>query len=153
MVISYQELDFSCGASTVCVLLQVLGIDVTEPTIRLLSGTTKEGADEADLMKAIRHYGLRSKDVACSSPNQAWAQLKNNLIAGRPAAACVDEWNHWIAVIGIVGDTVVVFDPANGGRKRLKDEGLLFYKREDFLARWECPTSDHEKYYYGILVF
>jgi ABC-type bacteriocin/lantibiotic exporter with double-glycine peptidase domain len=151
MSISYQELDFSCGASTVCVLLQVLGIDINEPTARLLSKTTKEGADEADLMRVIKHYGFRTKEISCSQDHQAWSDLTSGIISGRPAAICVDDWGHWVAVIGVVGDAVVVFDPAAGGHKRLSNEGLSFYKRRELLERWRYAESD--PYYYGILVF
>lgn len=146
----YQEHGWSCGAAALVNAARTLGKRVAEGRARSLSGTSEEGGtDEFGLISASRELGLTATPHHSSDSAAAWAFVRSNVLEGRPCMICVDSWGHWVTVIGIVGDRVVVIDPANT-KKNMSENGVLSLLRKDLLPRWRCPKE--EEPYYAIAV-
>lgn len=65
--------------------------------------------------------------------------LTHYLERGRPAVLCVDSGEHWVAAVGVLGDRVLVADPAD-------NELVLSYTTAGLVARWG------EGRYYGVVL-
>jgi ABC-type bacteriocin/lantibiotic exporter with double-glycine peptidase domain len=133
----FQEKKYSCGAASIRAILSIVGINVSEEEVRLVSNTTKEGADEYDLGRALTYYGLEHTHLECYSGEYSWRKLRKRLNEGYAVVCCVDKWTHWIGTIGVLGPKVVVFDPAFGDGSRETPEGTVVYSKEDFHQIWK----------------
>lgn len=148
-----QQRKFSCGPSSVRAALYVLGHTVTEAALRRWAGTTAEGTDERGMLRAIAHYGHRGKEYQAESGKRSWDWLRASLGRGRPALLCVDQWNHWVTVVGRLGAELLVFDPDSSDGRRKKYSGLMVYSKQDLLTRWIYTDEETNKQtYYGISV-
>lgn len=124
---------------------RALGIRVAEGRIRALAGTTEDGTDEDELIAAARGIGLKATAHHSADQSAAWAFVRANVLDGRPCVLCIDQWRHWVTVIGIVGDRVLLCDP-NDTKKNASENGIYSLSRPDLLRRWRHP-SDEEPFY------
>ena len=130
-----QQRRFSCGPSAVRAALYVLGHTISESSLRHWAGTTPEGTDERGVMRAIHHYGHKTREYQEESIKVSWNWLKTTLSRGRPVLLCVDDWDHWVAAVGRFGGKVMIFDPARE-RGRKMYSGLRFYSEQELASRW-----------------
>ncbi len=64
---------------------------------------------------------------------------------GRPAVLCVDQWDHWVAVIGVVGDRVVMQDSANT-KDNIEQNGIHLMTKSELIKRWKCKGTEKSLY-------
>jgi ABC-type bacteriocin/lantibiotic exporter with double-glycine peptidase domain len=149
--VELQERKFSCGPAACRAALYVLGHNVTEAALRKYAGTTPEGTDEKGIMRAINHYGHRTKEFQAESLKHSWSWLKKALGQGKPVLLCVDQWDHWIAAVGRLGGKIIIFDPdSSQGRK--KYSGLKVYNEHDLGKRWKFTETTGSSSYYAISI-
>ncbi len=146
----YQEESWSCGAAALVNAARALGKRVAEGRVRSVSGTTHDdGTAEDGLISGARELGLTATEHHSADSAAAWAFVRSNVLEGRPCLICVDSWGHWVTVVGLVGDRVLVADPANTKKNR-SENGVLSLLRKDLLPRWRCPKE--EEPFYAIAI-
>lgn len=145
----YQEHPWSCGPAALRSAGLVLGEKVAERTIRAKAGTTEDGTDEQELIHAARELGWTATPHHSADKAAAWAFVRANALDGRPVVLCLDQWTHWVTVIGIVGDKVIYFDPANT-KKNMDECGITITSRTSLSKRWRCPSE--EMPFYAIAI-
>lgn len=145
----YQMRAWSCGPASLVNACRALGFRVAEGRIRALAGTTEDGTEEDGLISAARELRLTATPHHGADQAAAWAFVRSNVMDGRPCLICIDQWNHWVTVIGIVGDRVLVFDPAET-KKNQSESGVHALSRTDLLKRWRHKSEDEPFYAIAI---
>lgn len=132
----YQALAHSCGPAALRNAAVALGVSVTEARLRALAGCTEElGTDEHGLICAAREIGLKATPHWSSDKNAAWAFVRSNVMDGRACLLCTSNWGHWVTVIGVLGDRVVLDDPSNAAAN-VHENGTHVLTRKQLLKRW-----------------
>jgi ABC-type bacteriocin/lantibiotic exporter with double-glycine peptidase domain len=147
--VRYQQRAWSCGPAALVNAARAIGVRIAEGRVRALAGTTEDGTDEDELIAATRGIGLKATPHHSADQNAAWAFVRANVLDGRPCVLCIDQWRHWVTVIGIVGDRVLLCDP-NDTKKNHGENGLYSMSRNDLFRRWRCPNE--EEPFYAIAV-
>lgn len=110
MSFSPQPNAWQCGPFALRHALLALGIVADERVITRASGATEAGADERDLGRAAARFGCA---LGCERFHDADATrraLAEHLRVPQPVLLCVDGWEHWLTVVGMEVDLVVVLD-------------------------------------------
>jgi predicted double-glycine peptidase len=118
-----QDLDHSCGASSLATLLNNLyGQNVTEEALLKAMDKGDGRASFADMARALPQFGFRAQGFAAS-----WEQLVRLKM---PVIVYVKHRrvDHFSVLRGIGNDTVWLADPSLGSRT---------YSRAQFLAMWQ----------------
>lgn len=142
--------DWSCGAAALVNASLTLGKTVSEGKVRKLAGTTREdGTDERGIIDAARALGLTATPSSSSDSTAAWAVVRANLLDGRPCLLCIDNWGHWVTAIGIVGERVIIADPAETVRNS-RENGIHVLRKTKLLKRWRHKAE--ETPYFSIAI-
>lgn len=148
-----QERKYSCGPAALRAALYVLGHNLTEPSLRRRSGTTPAGTDEAGIKRAANFYGHSARERSFDSSKKAWAWIKRTISLGKPVIICSDSWEHWMAVVGLFGGRVLVFDPYREQGQRRRYSGLKVYNEQELASRWGYHDEDTGlSSYYAIAI-
>jgi ABC-type bacteriocin/lantibiotic exporter with double-glycine peptidase domain len=138
--VRYQDLSYSCGPAALVNAVRVFGKRIAERRIRGLSGCTEQGTDEDGLIAAARQLGYTAASHWSADQTAAWSFVRANVLDGKPCLLCIDSWGHWVTVVGIFGDHVLLADPANT-KKNSSENGLHSLSRRELLKRWRCPNE------------
>ena len=141
--------SWSCGPASIVNAARAIGVRVSEGRIRKLAGTTEDGTDESEMIQAARGIGLTATSHSSKDQAAAWAFVKANVLEGRPCCLCIDQWTHWVAVIAVVGDRVILADSANT-KKNKSENGIISLSRTDLCKRWRAPGESEP--FYAIAV-
>ena len=96
-----QPNKWSCGPFALKYALIMLGKIVDEKEISRIAGTHWwAGTDEIKLGRAARAYDCDLRILRRTSSLRAKRELLLALKKGYPCLLCVDEWEHWITVVG-----------------------------------------------------
>ena len=145
-----QQRSWSCGPAALVNICRALGRRVAEGRARVLAGTTKAGGtDELGLISAARSLGLTAAVHSSSDKAAAWAFIRSNVADGRPCLLCIDQWQHWVAAIGVVGDRVLIHDPANT-KANVTESGLHPLSRPDVIRRLRHQGEQNAFYVIAI---
>ncbi|HET7085541.1 MAG TPA: C39 family peptidase [Rhizomicrobium sp.] len=124
-----QQFDYSCGSAALATLLRYhYGRDASEATV---FQAMYAAGDQARIQK-LGFSLLDMKTYLAASGYQADGyrlSLDNLAKAATPAIALIQvgSYKHFVVIKGVIGDSVLVGDPAQGLRK---------FSREDFLKSW-----------------
>lgn len=121
----YKQADSKdCGATCVKIIAKHYGKVLNIQTLRVLSETTREGANLLNLSDAIEQIGFRTLGIKVS--------LIKLLEAPLP---CILHWNsnHYVVLYKIKNDTFYISDPAIG---------LIKYSKSDFIKFWIGNNAD-----------
>jgi len=135
----FQRNFASCGTAALANALEALGIRRTEDELAPLCDSNVEGTSPKGILKAIKAISttelpLRGDSLKTSEP-LAWVLVQWYLVnEGRPMILCVDEDDHWVAVVGSLGDRVVVIDGA-------ETDLVLFYDKDGLIERWRASDG------------
>lgn len=101
MGLDTQPNKWQCGPFALKHALIMLGTFVHEREITKIAGSTaNDGTDEKMIDRAARKYDCKVNVVRKTNPLHAKRGLLLTLKRGRPALLCVDNWGHWITVVG-----------------------------------------------------
>lgn len=142
-----QERLYSCGPAAVRAILYILGHNATEAAIRKRSGTTPEGTDEKGIIRAIHHYGHKTKEYQSETRKVSWGWLKTELGRGHPVLLCANNWGHWLAAVGLLGGKVIIFDPDSSPGKKRRYSGISLFTEADLGPLWRHVEDGHGQYY------
>ncbi|HEY4181265.1 MAG TPA: cysteine peptidase family C39 domain-containing protein [Kofleriaceae bacterium] len=122
-----QETDATCGAACVRAVLRSAGHDVAEKTLARHTRTRRDGCDPVDLIRALRHYRVRSTPVYGMTDGQLRREL------ARDAAVILgirddDNEGHWVVAVGCDARSIRVMDPWRGEQTAIA--------WADLAARW-----------------
>lgn len=145
----YQATDWSCGPASVVNACQALGIRAAESRIRRLAESDSDGTDEVHLIQAVRALGLKATPWGGTGASAAWAFVRSNVADGRPCLLCIDQWSHWVCVVGSVGTRVIVADSVRTTRN-LAENGVHAVSRPALIRRWRRRNS--QEHFYAIAV-
>jgi hypothetical protein len=110
-----QPNTWQCGPYALRHALLALGLVADERLLTRVSGATEEGADERDLGRAARHVGCVLGCERLHDADAARHALVAHLRRPHPVLVCVDQWTHWIAIVGMENDAVVALDSRSSG--------------------------------------
>ena len=106
-----QPNQWQCGPFALKHALIMLGRIVNENELSRLAGTHWwNGTDDIKLGKAAKGYRCEMKFVRRTSGLRAKRELLLNLKRGYPSLLCVDEWNHWITIVGAERGKFITID-------------------------------------------
>lgn len=109
-----QDTAANCGPASVSNALQALGIVRSQQECETLCKTSgTDGTSARNIIKAVQSLGCKGVVVKEKRAAVATLMLRHWLAQGRPSILCVDEASHWVAVIGALGDRILVADPAD----------------------------------------
>jgi len=132
----HQETPYSCGAASLCYALKAIGVEADEEMLRNLSDTTKDGADEYQLGSALEEIGVEYEE----DKDATFTALLDCVGDGNPCLLCVDDWEHWVAIIGVVGSRVVMRDPANTA-ENIQANTVHVLDEKELTERWRGPDD------------
>lgn len=136
----FQDNQSNCGPASLSNALQALGITRTQDECaRLCKTTGTDGTSAKNLLSAARAVGRDPLVLNERRADVAMLFLDNWLRMGRSAVLVVDDNSHWVAAVGLLGDRVLVADPAD-------NELVLTYSRAKLADRWGGPR------YYGVVL-
>lgn len=145
----YQKRPYTCGPSAIVNAARALGIRVAERRVAKLAGSAKHHeTDDWQMLEAIRGIGLIAEPISAENRSAAWAFVKANVNSGRPTILAIDNWSHWVAVIGVCGDRVIIADGTNTSRNH-QENGILSLGRLELLRRWMHKGNGE---HYGIAI-
>lgn len=113
---------------------------MSESRVRRLAESGPDGTDEAHLIRAVREMGLKATPHGGSGGPAAWAFVRSNVSEGRPCLLCIDQWRHWVAVVGSLGGRVILADSARSIRNQAEN-GVHVLSRPGLIRRWRCRNE------------
>jgi ABC-type bacteriocin/lantibiotic exporter with double-glycine peptidase domain len=132
----YQSRKSSCGPASLANALEAIGVVRSEDELATMSKQDTDGASSINLRKAAESIGVEVINVIEQrSASAGWA-LGHYLRSGYSGLLVVDNDEHWIAVVGILGNRFIVIDSAD-------DELVLYYSLNELVSRW---GNDNDKY-------
>ena len=142
----FQQLDYSCGPASIVNGALALGVTVRESTARKCSEITKEGTDEQQMIKAIRELGFNATVYSSTDRNHAWRWLRGTLLQGSVIILSVDTARHWATCIGMLGETVVLYD-SGWSQRNERENGVHMLPKTKLMRRWKDPNLPCHTYY------
>lgn len=114
----YQTRSYTCGPAAVVNALRLYGVEVAELHVSKLAGTTpEEGTDDRRMMKALRSLGCKPSVVALTST------IRKRLARGVPVIIHIDEEEHWVTLLGTLGESFIAFDSWKS-KDNLRENGV-----------------------------
>ena len=96
-----QPNKWQCGPFALKHALIMLGRVVSEKEVSRIAGAHWwSGTDEIKLARAAKVYGCELKMIRRKNALRTKRELLLALKRGYPSILCVDQWNHWITVVG-----------------------------------------------------
>jgi len=148
------QLPAHCGASSLSACLAILGIDASQRAIAHLAGKPwriyTEGMDENEIVVVAKKLGAHG-DIVTERKRDRGAtfarRLRAHLLRGLPAVLLVWDMDHWISVVGLADDRLVVMDPNDGDHafERWSEKRLL-------KEAWNDGGDDEPDQYLAILL-
>jgi ABC-type bacteriocin/lantibiotic exporter with double-glycine peptidase domain len=145
----FQSYRADCGPSALSNALDALGIRRSHDELVTLCGTTADGTTPLQLKRAIT--ALREScdlagpgEMKDTHADIALLRLGAVLADGRPSILLVDNWEHWVAVVGRLGHRFLVADSAD-----LRQS--ISYKPDELALRW-LHSGVTRNGFYGIAV-
>ena len=128
--------------------LRALGLKVREEQAAQYAGTTPGlGTGEFGIRQALDRFGCKTTELSERKYAKAEEALFNHLKHG-PSIILAEGGDHWIAVIGTLGDRIIIFDSQNRAFNR-KENGVHVLERGEQLRRFWLPFENKR---YAILI-
>lgn len=143
-----QEENWDCGACAVLNALRCYGDRISLMKVRKACNTDpQKGTNESDIVNGLAALDYVGHAFNENKVGKAWEVLTNNLSLGNPVILCVDNEQHWVTAIGMMGEYVIIFDSLNT-IKNLAEQGVHVLSRRVLGKRWQDANSK----FYGIAV-
>jgi hypothetical protein len=133
-----QPNDWSCGPFALKHALVALGQMVDEAEISRRARTHWwSGTDEIRLARAARAYDCDLRFTRRRDAMRARRELIDALRQRLPVLLCVDDWGHWITVLGHQRDSFVLVDSN-------LDPVIDVASWAQLRKRWRCYDTDYD---------
>lgn len=146
----FQRTTWKCGVYALMNALRCFGTKVSEKRIMAHTSTNKnDGTSEFGILNGILRLGFDQKEIKATSQEEAWAELVASIEVGNPVIINTENARHWVTVIGLIGDSVIVFDSdviLDAENKKENGTRVFDYVK---LFKWWNKVDGH---YYGISV-
>ena len=145
-----QSNRWQCGPFALQHALAFVGSFVDEDSITRAAKTTKEGTDEKMLRRAAERFDCRLFEIRRFNEDSAFKALTNALSLGRPCLICINQWGHWVTIVGFdaKSERFVVIDSE-------KDPVVRIPAWSELKRRWVYNEYDREgklKQFYDLYV-
>lgn len=145
----YQKHPWSCGSAAVVNALRCFGKRVSESRISQAAETSeKDGTTEDGITEALRQFGASATHYDSDEATRSWEWLRGRLMDDTPVILCVDSWQHWVTAVGVIGNRVIMVDPANT-QKNVSENSVHVLGRKEMMKRWK---NGRESRFFGISV-
>lgn len=136
-----QDTAANCGPASLSNALAAVGITRTQQECETLCRTNgTDGTSIKGFQAALKTMGYGWHPINERRWDVARMLLTDCLRNGTAAVLCVDQNNHWVAAVGLIGQRILIADPA--------DNELVVSMAPDALkARWGSGNR-----YYGVMV-
>ena len=111
-----------CGAACLATIANLYGINYPTSKIREAAGTDQKGTSAYGLIKTAEDIGFESQGVKAQNKD-----LTKNVKLPIIAHLINENYAHYVVILSIKQDKLIIFDPAFG---------LKLIDRSDFLAKW-----------------
>ena len=118
-----------CGAASLAMILAYYGKWIPLERLRQECSVTRDGSNAENILKAAENLGCVAKGFA-GRPIALRKKSKNNF-----PLILFWEFNHFVVLEGIKGDTVYLNDPAMGRRKLLWEDFCL--RTPEFIYKFD----------------
>lgn len=143
----FQKDDYSCGVFAVLNGARAMGVRLSERAIRAHTATKKdEGTSNYGILNALERLGFEGRDFLLPQED-AYQKVHDSVASGSSVLLCVEEENHWVAVVGTCGKKVVTFDSWKSKANQAEAGVDVWDKRS--LKYWWTPAGGK---FYGIVM-
>lgn len=105
-----QHDNWRCGPHAIVNACLALGHDHSLDEVTRLARTTRQrGTDERGVLTALAAMEYTALPMTARGP-ELWSHVRAAIDSGHAVILCVDSEDHWVAVIGKIGQRIVVFD-------------------------------------------
>jgi len=155
-----QAYEYSCGAASLASCLYYWGKwDGREPELYSRCGTTNQGTSSSGLIKTARQFGLKVK----YRRGLQIKDLRKLVKQGRTVILSIQAWGnytsktnmmdiwedgHYVVLVGIRGDEVLLMDPGLAGSYRVMTVNRLLQCWHDW-----SDSGDSKEYNTGIILW
>lgn len=141
-----QEFKPGCGAGSIANALLAMGEHQFQEVIWNVAGGTADGLAPGRLLSGLDTLGYLGRELGFRAPTPALRALRRLLGKGTPVILCVDDWEHWVTAIGVLGERFLVADPADA-------EIVLSLSPDELTRRWFRNSKRAVRQpFYGIAV-
>ena len=130
----FQSRKFSCGPTALSNALEVHDIFKSEDWLSEVCKTTTEGTGASGLRAGILAVACTPVDIKLRDASEARKRLEECLTLGYPVILCVDDWTHWVALVGHINSKAIVADSASVHL-------IEYYKWPELMKRWKHVGS------------
>lgn len=132
--------------------LEVHHVRASRRALLACCASDENGTTEDELVRALLAFGAGVDEYTSNDARGALAWVRESLLAGRPVVLCVDRWEHWVTLIGVVGRQFVGWDSAGWSGWRHEMDGVFILQPADLQARWEASkrARGRSPRFYGI---
>lgn len=143
-----QRDSWSCGPLAVLNALKAMGVRCSEKRVRSHTATVRgEGTTHGGIINAFERFGCSATELRYHDADEGFDFILDSVKVGHAALAYLDR-DHWAAVIGAIGDRLVVFDSDNTPENKA-ESGVWMCDARGLKRRWK---TDDAGTHYGILV-
>jgi ABC-type bacteriocin/lantibiotic exporter with double-glycine peptidase domain len=136
-----QDTAANCGPASLSNALQAIGITRTQAECEELCKTSgTDGTSIRGFQTALKSLGLHRKPINERRWDVSLLLLLSYLHDGHAAVLSVDGGEHWVAAVGVIGDRVLIADPA-------ENELVLSLAPDALKARWGNANR-----FYGVVL-
>lgn len=135
----FQNRKHSCGPAALHNALEALGFSRSEDELAALCQTTSEGTSEVGIKRAAKALDRSFTTLSEKRFKVANLELFQHLYSHGTAVICINEYSHWVAVVGLTNRRYIVVDSADNNL-------VLFWDEETLEKKWAGSGN-----FYGIL--
>lgn len=137
-----QDTEYSCGAVALANALNVLGYSYAVGALARMCGTSPtNGTSEEAVLKTCAKLEHPCRVIDEAHPGFAIVTLRGFVVQGAVALLVVDSDTHWLTVIGVSGNRLIVHDPA---------AGTFSYDDTQLIERWRKGRA--KRPFYGVCI-
>ncbi len=135
-----QQTNYTCGPAAAVTALGKLGIKADEGELAVLSRTSPVGGAQPENLCAALRKRYEADGLSCEHRSfDSVRELQGNCpaLAVTKLAPLID---HWVAVLDVTGDRVVIGDPSKGLRRLTHEEFEKVWRFRGILLRRAIMT-------------
>lgn len=151
----YMEQDGHCGPVAILNAVRCYGEKISESKIVKACGTDKNGTTEVQMLQGLRKIGYKSEVFYSPKRIDALDFIRSRLESDRvPIILAVDNHSHYVTLIGKIGSTYTVIDPA-AWNYVTEENGVISMSERELMNRWGgCKShSAHVDKYSAIAIW